>query len=58
MKPIFLLAAVTFAPSVVAHTIFVQLTAGGKTYDVQYAIRDPSYDGVRLSVDAKCPSPI
>lgn len=28
-----------------AHTIFVQLESGGTTYDVSYAIRDPSYDG-------------
>ena len=55
MKPSFLLAAVTFVPSVAAHTIFVQLAAGGKTYNVQYAIRDPSYEGVSLSIENKVP---
>lgn len=28
-----------------AHTIFVQVGAGGTTYPVSYALRDPSYDG-------------
>jgi len=28
-----------------AHTIFLQLEAGGTQYDISYGIRDPSYDG-------------
>ncbi|CAK7204104.1 hypothetical protein SEUCBS139899_006857 [Sporothrix eucalyptigena] len=45
------LASILFvAPLATAHTIFVQLAAGGKTYDVQYAIRDPSYDGPQTDV--------
>jgi hypothetical protein len=33
------------ASTSVAHTIFVQLQAGGTTYPEQFAIADPSYDG-------------
>lgn len=42
MKALAVLAAAFVAS---AHTIFVQLEAGGTTYPVSYAIRDPSYDG-------------
>ncbi|KAM7220702.1 endoglucanase II [Rhypophila decipiens] len=42
MKAISLLAAASVAS---AHTIFVQLDAGGKTYPVSHAIRTPTYDG-------------
>jgi len=42
MKGLSLLAAASAAS---AHTIFVQLNAGGTTYPVSYGIRDPSYDG-------------
>jgi cellulase len=42
MKAFTLLAAASAAS---AHTIFVQLDAGGKVYPVSHAIRTPSYDG-------------
>jgi len=42
MKALTLLAAASAAS---AHTIFVQLDAGGKTYPVSHAIRTPVYDG-------------
>jgi Auxiliary Activity family 9 (formerly GH61) len=42
MKGFAFLAA---ASAVSAHTIFVQLNAGGTTYPVSKAIRDPTYDG-------------
>jgi hypothetical protein len=42
MKGIVVLAAASVAS---AHTIFTQLQAGGTTYPISYAIRDPSYDG-------------
>ncbi|KAK4124653.1 carbohydrate-binding module family 1 protein [Parathielavia appendiculata] len=42
MKGLTLLAAASAAS---AHTIFVQLDAGGKVYPVSHAIRTPSYDG-------------
>jgi cellulase len=42
MKGFTLLAAASAAS---AHTIFVQLDAGGTVYPVSYAIRTPSYDG-------------
>ena len=42
MKVLSLLAAASAAS---AHTIFVQLEAGGTTYPVSYGIRTPSYDG-------------
>lgn len=42
MKTIAILVAASVAS---AHTIFTQLQAGGTTYGVSYAIRDPSYDG-------------
>ncbi|KAI0023999.1 carbohydrate-binding module family 1 protein [Xylariomycetidae sp. FL0641] len=38
-------AAVAGASVASAHTIFVQLEAGGTTYDVSYGIRTPTYDG-------------
>lgn len=40
-----LFLAAGYVGAVSAHTIFVQLQSGGTTYDVGYAIRDPSYDG-------------
>ncbi|KAK4203513.1 family 61 putative glycoside hydrolase [Triangularia verruculosa] len=43
MKFLPLLAAAASTAS--AHTIFVQLETGGKTYPVSHAIRTPSYDG-------------
>lgn len=42
MKVLSLLAAASAAS---AHTIFVQLEAGGTTYPVSHGIRTPSYDG-------------
>ena len=42
MKGLALLVAASAAS---AHTIFVQLDAGGKTYPVSHAIRTPTYDG-------------
>ena len=42
MRGLTLLAVASVAS---AHTIFVQLQAGGTTYPVSYGIRDPSYDG-------------
>ncbi|KAK0611535.1 glycosyl hydrolase family 61-domain-containing protein [Immersiella caudata] len=42
MKGFTLLAAASAAS---AHTIFVQLDAGGKVYPVSHAIRTPTYDG-------------
>ncbi|KAH8903316.1 hypothetical protein BR93DRAFT_885547 [Coniochaeta sp. PMI_546] len=42
MKGLAVLAAASVAS---AHTIFTQLQAGGTTYPVSYAIRDPTYDG-------------
>ncbi|KAK4031210.1 endoglucanase II [Parachaetomium inaequale] len=42
MKGFTLLAAASAAS---AHTIFVQLEAGGTTYPVSHAIRTPTYDG-------------
>ncbi|KAK4166552.1 family 61 putative glycoside hydrolase [Cladorrhinum sp. PSN259] len=42
MKVFSLLAAASAAS---AHTIFLQLEAGGKTYPVSHAIRTPTYDG-------------
>lgn len=45
MKGITLLAAAASASVASAHTIFVQLDAGGKTYPVSHAIRTPTYDG-------------
>ncbi|KAK3486662.1 glycosyl hydrolase family 61-domain-containing protein [Neurospora hispaniola] len=42
MKVLSLLVAASAAS---AHTIFVQLEAGGTTYPVSYGIRTPSYDG-------------
>lgn len=42
MKALALLAAASAAS---AHTIFVQLDAGGKTYPVSHGIRTPVYDG-------------
>ncbi|KAG7293791.1 hypothetical protein NEMBOFW57_003848 [Staphylotrichum longicolle] len=42
MKGFTLLAAASAAS---AHTIFVQLNAGGTTYPVSYGIRTPTYDG-------------
>ncbi|KAL2135160.1 hypothetical protein VTI74DRAFT_9591 [Chaetomium olivicolor] len=42
MKCLALLAAASAAS---AHTIFVQLEAGGTTYPVSYGIRTPTYDG-------------
>lgn len=38
------------ATTVSGHTIFVQLTSGGKTYDVSYGIRTPTYDGPQSDV--------
>lgn len=42
MKGSTLLAAASAAS---AHTIFVQLDAGGKVYPVSHAVRTPTYDG-------------
>ena len=42
MKGLSFLAAASAAS---AHTIFVQLDAGGTTYPVSHAIRTPTYDG-------------
>jgi hypothetical protein len=42
MKGFTLLAAASAAS---AHTIFVQLNAGGTTYPVSHGIRTPTYDG-------------
>jgi len=42
MKGFTLLAAASAAS---AHTIFVQLDAGGKVFPVSHAIRTPTYDG-------------
>jgi len=42
MKGFALLAAASAAS---AHTIFVQLNAGGTTYPISHAIRTPTYDG-------------
>jgi len=47
-----LLSGVALASVVSGHTIFVQVAAGGKTYDIQYAIRDPTYDGPQTDVSS------
>ncbi|KAI0475067.1 carbohydrate-binding module family 1 protein [Xylariaceae sp. FL0804] len=53
MRHVFLLLAAVAAPrGASAHTIFVQLEAGGETYPVSYAIRDPSYDGPITNVSS------
>ncbi|KAK1762941.1 family 61 glycosyl hydrolase [Phialemonium atrogriseum] len=59
MKPSVIIAAVTCASSTSAHTIFTQLTAGGTTYGVSYAIRTPSYDGPQTpdSANIACNGP-
>jgi cellulase len=49
MKGLALLAAASAAS---AHTIFVQLEAGGKTYPVSHAIRTPTYDGPITNVNS------
>ncbi|KAK1774109.1 family 61 glycosyl hydrolase [Copromyces sp. CBS 386.78] len=43
----------TFLYSAFAHTIFSQLTAGGKTYPISHGIRTPSYDGPQTDVNSK-----
>jgi len=45
MKAQVLLQVLSVLGSASAHTTFVQLTSGGTTYPVGYAIADPSYDG-------------
>ncbi|KAK4179367.1 family 61 putative glycoside hydrolase [Triangularia setosa] len=50
MKFLPLLTAVASTAS--AHTIFVQLEAGGKTYPVSHAIRTPTYDGPITNVNS------
>lgn len=47
------LAALVAASAASAHTIFVQLAAGGQTYGLQYGIRDPSYDGPQTDVTSR-----
>ncbi|KAK3385024.1 glycosyl hydrolase family 61-domain-containing protein [Podospora didyma] len=51
MKGLVLLIAAASAAS--AHTIFVQLDAGGKKYPVSHAIRTPTYDGPITDVTSK-----
>ena len=51
MKALALLAAASAAS---AHTIFVQLDAGGKTYPVSHGIRTPVYDGPITDVTSNC----
>ncbi|KAK3401537.1 family 61 glycosyl hydrolase [Sordaria brevicollis] len=48
-----LLVTAALLPGAVAHTIFAQLTAGGKTYPVSYGILNPSYDGPQTDVNSK-----
>ncbi|KAK1750875.1 family 61 glycosyl hydrolase [Echria macrotheca] len=49
MKLVLVLGMLLVSPAV-AHTIFTQLTADGKTYAVSYGIRTPSYDGPQTDV--------
>ncbi len=49
MKGLSLLAAASVAS---AHTIFVQLEAGGKTYPVSHGVRTPTYDGPITNVNS------
>ncbi|KAB5539425.1 family 61 glycosyl hydrolase [Coniochaeta sp. 2T2.1] len=52
MKLTTVLAAVASVSTTSAHTIFVQLTANGKTNPVSYGIRTPSYDGPQTDVNS------
>ncbi|KAH7635276.1 hypothetical protein B0T09DRAFT_389525 [Sordaria sp. MPI-SDFR-AT-0083] len=53
----FLVPASALLPGAFGHTIFAQLTAGGKTYPVSHGIRTPSYDGGREMSHRCCGSP-
>ncbi|KAL2109390.1 hypothetical protein VUR80DRAFT_2522 [Thermomyces stellatus] len=50
--PLALSLAASVLCGATAHTIFVQLEAGGTTYDVGHGIRVPTYDGPQLDVTA------
>ncbi|KAJ9156096.1 Glycosyl hydrolase family 61-domain-containing protein [Pleurostoma richardsiae] len=52
MKASSIISAFASISAALAHTIFVQLETEGKTYDVSYAIRTPTYDGPITDVNS------